>query len=146
LAKRETRVCEAGYFRARKGASRPRRNSVISSEKEAEIIRLFKAEVIRGPCSLGRLVGVHPDAVKRVLAQAGLVDAAKTQATVAAPRESMLNPFAPVVDQTLLKYPNICASRIFGMLKERGYKGVSQGDVRRFVNRRRPREPASNAR
>ncbi len=114
---------------------------MISSEKEAEILRLFRAEAMRGPCTLARVVGVHPDAVRRVLTSAGLAESGTADALAPSGRESILDPYAPLIDTTLRKYPNICASRIFGMLCERGYTGVSQGHVRRFVNARRPEAP-----
>ena len=109
---------------------------MISSDREAEILRLAKAEGILSPGTLGRMTGVHPDAARRVLSAAGLL-AAVSEVTEAKPRPSLLDPYVPVVDDALRRFPNICASRIFEMLRSRGYQGVSQGHVRRFVRERR---------
>ena len=84
---------------------------MISSEKEAEILRLFKAEAMRGPCTLARVVGVHPDAVRRVLTSAGLVEIGTADAPAPSGRESILDPYAPLIDTTLRKYPNGHAPR-----------------------------------
>jgi len=111
---------------------------MISSEREAEILRLAKAEGIQAPGTIGRLVGVHPDVVRRILAQAGLMLARDRSALFQRP--SRLDPYADFVDDILNRYPAICASRIFEMLISRGYTGVSPGHVRRFVRSRRKPE------
>ena len=34
-----------------------------------------------------------------------------------------MDPYIPFIKETLEKYPDLFASRLFGMVKERGYKG-----------------------
>ena len=38
-------------------------------------------------------------------------------------RPSMADPYLPFIIDTLTKYPRICASRVFEMVRERGYSG-----------------------
>ncbi len=111
---------------------------MISSETEAEIERLWRAQGIHSAGSIARLVQVHRDVAVRVLTNAGLMSAPAKELQVAAPRASILDPFLPFMDETLRKYPEICASRLFAMLKERGYPGVSPSHVREVVRSRRP--------
>jgi transposase len=42
--------------------------------------------------------------------------------------------------QQLEKYPGLCASRLFEMVRERGYPGGAD-HFRRVVSRHRPRKP-----
>jgi len=111
---------------------------VISFETEAEIERLWRAENLRCVGTIARLTRVHSDVVKRVLRKATLLPPSSGGFSSAAPRVSMLDAYFPVIDDVLQKYPEICASRVFAMLKERGYLGVSQSHVRDVVARRRP--------
>ena len=99
---------------------------MISSETEAEIERLWKAQGIHSPGTIARLVQVHRDVAVRVLTNAGLMLALKEEFKSATPRASMLDPFVPFIDETLRKYPEICASRLFAMLKDRKYPGLSR--------------------
>ena len=111
---------------------------MISFETEAEIERLWRAENLRCVGTIARLVRVHSDVVKRVLRRADFLPPSSEGFSSAVPRVSMLDPFLPVIDVALQKYPDICASRVFGMLKERGYPGVSQSHLRKVVKKRRP--------
>lgn len=115
---------------------------MISSETEAEIERLWRAQGIHSAGSIARLVQVHRDVAVRVLTKAGLMSALAKELKVAAPRASRLDPYMTFMDETLRKYPEICASRLFVMLKERGYPGVSPSHVREVVRERRPEKPA----
>lgn len=114
---------------------------MISFETEAEIERLWKAQGIHTPGTIARLVQVHRDAVVRVLTAAGLLREDSRELKIAVPRGSILDPYLPLIDETLRKYPEICASRLFAMLKERGYPGVSPSHVREVVRARRPDAP-----
>jgi len=38
---------------------------------------------------------------------------------------SMVDPFLPFILETLEKFPKLRASRLYTMVRERGYKGVS---------------------
>ena len=78
-------------------------------------------------------LGVHHDVVRRVLRQRG---AAPQSPTVMRPR--MLDPYLPFVQQALSQYPRLHASRLYHMVRERGYRG-SEGHFRRLVGQLRPR-------
>ena len=88
---------------------------VISREREAEILRYYHVEKWRVG-TIARQIGVHHNVVKRVLAQAGLP-------RLGTPRPSQLDPFLPFIHQTLEKFPALTASRLYGMVRERGYRG-----------------------
>lgn len=107
---------------------------MIPKEKEAEIIRLFHAEKWRVGTIADQL-GVHHTTVQRVLKQAGV------EPKTLAPRPSMADPFVPFIIEQLEKYSDLCASRLFEMVKARGYQG-GPDHFRRVVGRHRPRKPA----
>jgi transposase len=109
---------------------------MISRELEAEILRLYHAE--HWPIgTLARQLGVHHDTVRRVLTQAGIP--AAEQST----RRSMADPFVPFIQDTLARYPTLRASRLYQMVRERGYPGRPD-HFRAIVSRYRPR-PAAEA-
>ena len=86
---------------------------MISPELEAEILRLYHAEKWK----VGTIAGVlrlHHSTVKRVLAQAGLPVGTRSG------RPSLVDPFLAFLLETLQKYPRLCASRVYTMVKERG--------------------------
>jgi len=107
---------------------------MISKQREAEILRLYHAERWRVG-TIAREMGVHHTTVQRVLAQAEVPKAAL------APRPSIADPFIPFITETLAKYPRLCASRLFVMVRERGYPG-GPDHFRRVIARLRPRKPA----
>src|ERR1041384_2026926 len=107
---------------------------MISKETEAEVLRLFHAEKWRIGTIASQL-GVHHTTVQRVLRQAGV------EMKTVAPRPSMADAFVPFVVQQLEKYPGLRASRLFEMVKDRGYQGGAD-HFRRLVSRHRPRQPA----
>ena len=87
----------------------------IDVEQEAEIRRLHYAE--HWPVgTVAAQLGVHPDAVKRVL---GLLE----PRAPGPPRPKLVDRFRPFVDQTLAKYPRLRSTRLHDMLVARGYKG-----------------------
>jgi transposase len=107
---------------------------MIGKDKEAEILRLHHGE--RWPVgTIAAQLGVHHTTVQRVLQQAGV------DPKVIAPRPSMVDPFVPFILEQLTKYPRLRASRIFTMIKERGYPGRPD-HLRRVVGRLRPKRPA----
>jgi len=108
---------------------------VISREREAEILRYYHVEKWRVG-TIARQIGVHHNVVKRVLAQAGLP-------RFGTPRPSQLDPFLPFIRQTLEKFPALTASRLYGMVRERGYQG-GPDHFRHLVACYRPR-PAAEA-
>jgi transposase len=107
---------------------------MISPEREAEILRLFHAEKWKVG-TIATQLGVHHTTVQRVLAQHGVARAA------VCPRPSMADPFVPFIVETLTKYPRLRASRLYQMVRERGYAGAPD-HFRRVVARYRPRPPA----
>lgn len=88
---------------------------VISRQREAEILRYYHVEKWRVG-TIASHIGVHHNVVKRVLAQAGLPRLGK-------PRASQIDPFLPFIHQTLEKFPTLTASRLYAMVRERGYRG-----------------------
>jgi len=69
--------------------------------------------------------------VQRVLAHAGVAP------TMVAPRHALVDPYVPFIVATLAKFPRLCASRLFQMVRERGYPGAPD-HFRRVVARIRP--------
>lgn len=105
---------------------------MISRELEAEILRLHHAE--GWPVgTLARQLRVHHSTVRRVLGQAG-VPAAHHYS-----RPLMVEPFVPFIQATLERYPTLRASRLYRMVRERGYPGAPD-HFRAIVARYRPRQ------
>lgn len=88
---------------------------MISPEQEALVLRLYRAEKWRVG-TIAHQLGLHRDAVIRVLKKAG----ALSQPLV---RPSMIDPFVPFITETFKKYPEITAARLYDMVKERGFPG-----------------------
>jgi transposase len=107
---------------------------MISKQREAEILRLYHAE--KWPIgTIASQLRLHHTTVQRVLAHAGLAP------KVSSPRGSIADPYVPFILEVLTKYPRLHASRLFQMVRERGYPGRSD-HFRRVVGRLRPRPPA----
>jgi len=107
---------------------------MIPKETEAEIVRLYHGE--RWPIgTIAGQLGLHHTTVQRVLRHTGVDD------KVVAPRPSMADPFVPFIVEQLEKYPGLRSSRLFVMIKERGYPG-GPDHLRRIVSRLRPKKPA----
>jgi transposase len=107
---------------------------MISLEREAEILRLYHAE--KWPVgTIASQLHVHHSTVRRVLAQAGIVTAQEMS------RPSIVDDFLPFIKQTLTQYPRLRASRLYTMVRERGYLGAPDY-FRHIVARHRPRPPA----
>jgi transposase len=88
---------------------------VTPADIEARILRYHHVEKWTIG-TIARQLHVHHSVVRRVLAQAGLP-------RVGAPRASRLDPYLPFILQTLEKFPTLTASRLYGMIRERGYPG-----------------------
>lgn len=107
---------------------------MITRLMEAEVLRLHHAE--KWPIgTIARQLMLHHATVRRVLAQAGVPEAQKTT------RPSMADPFLPFMLETLTAYPKLCASRLYIMVRDRGYRGGSD-HFRSVVARLRPRPVA----
>ncbi len=110
------------------------RRRPVTAEERTNILRLHHAE--------GWPVGTiatqlfrHHDTVERVLAESGLV--VNKQST----RARRVDPFVPFLRETLAKYPRLRASRLWAMVRARGYDGSKSG-FRAIVGRLRPQRVA----
>ena len=109
---------------------------MISSDIENDIVTRRR----RDQWSVGtiaRYVRQHRDVVRRVLRKHEILSdgIAPTAGTM---RPSIVDSYVEYIKEILEKFPEICASRVFDMIKKRGYPGVSPGHVRRIVSRLRP--------
>lgn len=103
---------------------------------EAEILRLYHTE--HWPIgTLATQLRVHHSTVRRVLAQAGVPSTPKSV------RPSIVDPYLTFIVETLAKFPTLRASRLYQMVRERGYPGAPD-HFRSIVARLRPR-PAGEA-
>ena len=107
---------------------------MITRALETEILRLHHSE--HWPIgTIAMQLRVHHSTVRRVLAQAGVP---VMQTTV---RASMAAPYVAFIIETLTKYPTLRASRLYQMVKERGYPGAPD-HFRTIVAQLRPRRAA----
>lgn len=104
----------------------------IDLAKEAEIRRLYDAENWKRGTIAAQL-GVHADVVDRVL-DAGTGDGG---ALIRPPRPSLLDPYVPFVEETLKAFPRLRATRLYDMIRARGFEG-SIWILRRLVAEIRP--------
>jgi transposase len=88
----------------------------VSKEIEAAILRFFHVE--KWPITtIANQLDVHHSVVKRVLKE----DGAPGDRLII--RRSMADPFIPLIQETLKKYPKLTATRLHEMVKARGYVG-----------------------
>jgi hypothetical protein len=108
---------------------------IISPEIRAQIRRSFYAEHWKTGTIAWKL-GVHPDAVRNAIETQRLGGRAQPL------RVSVVDPYAEFIRQTLNQYPRLRATRIYQMVRDRGYAG-SVVQLRRAVASLRPqtREP-----
>ena len=103
----------------------------ISPETEAQILRYHHAE--RWPIgTIATQLNLHRDSVARILAQAGLPSTQQIY------RPSAVDPYLPFILETLEQFPRLRASRLYVMVKERGYPGRPD-HFRHLIARHRPR-------
>lgn len=107
---------------------------MITPELRAKILRLFHAEKWRVGTIAAQL-GIHHTTVQRALTEEGVAAAAGSL------RPSKLDPFFPFIKEQLQLYPRLPASRLYHMIRERGYEG-GEDHVRHVVALHRPRKPA----
>ena len=105
----------------------------MTPELEAQILRYHHVEKWRIG-TIARQLHVHHGSVERVLRQAGLP-------RIGTARPSRIDPYLPFIRQTLEKFPSLTASRLYDMVKERGYVG-SPDHFRHLVSHHRPRPVA----
>ena len=106
----------------------------LSTECEANILRYYHVEKWKVG-TIARQLGIHHSVVKSVLVQAGLTKAALL------PKISLLDRYLTFVLDTLKKYPLLTASRLYDMVRERGYEG-GPDHFRHQIALHRPRKEA----
>jgi len=109
---------------------------MIPRALEAEIVRLYHAEC--WPIgTIARQLRVHHSTVRRALLGAGVAVPPKQ------PRASIIDAYRGFILDTLARYPSLRASRLYAMVKARGYPGAPD-HFRALVASLRP-HPASEA-
>jgi len=99
-------------------------------EVEAEIVRLHYAEHWRVG-TIATQLGTHPDVVRRVLG----IGAPRAPSQL---RPRLVDPYRELIDDTLRRYPKLRATRLYDMLRERGYTGAVR-TLREYVALVRPK-------
>ena len=103
---------------------------MITPEQHAEIRRLYYGEHWKVG-TIAAALGVHHDTVCAAIAH-------DTQGIRRGTcRATMLDPYLPFIRETLTQYPRLRATRLFEMVKGRGYTG-SVVQLRRWVRTLRP--------
>lgn len=104
----------------------------IDAEKAAEITRLRHAENWRVGTIAAQL-GLHRDVVNRVL---GIKRIRQRSGTARIAKR--IDAYVDFINDTLERYPRLRSTRLFDMVKARGYEGSAR-NLRRFVKTVRPR-------
>jgi transposase len=107
---------------------------VTSPEIEAQILRYYHAEKWKID-TIATQLHVHHSVVRRVLAQAGLPRSGPP------PRPTRVDAYLPFIHETLAKFPKLTASRLYAMVRERGYRGCPD-HFRHVIACHRPRPKA----
>src|SRR5580700_3009811 len=105
---------------------------MISPEVPAQIRRCFYAEHWKIGTIASEL-GVHSDAVRNAIESERFRGSKPLGASV-------VDPYIEFVRNTLDQHPRLRATRIYQMIRDRGYSG-SVVQLRRTVARLRPQEP-----
>jgi transposase len=105
----------------------------LAPEIEAQILRYYHVEKWRNG-TIAKQLQIHHSSVERVLRHAGMPRMGKS-------RPSRIDPYLPFIRQTLDKFPRLTASRLYVMVKERGYTG-SPDHFRHLISHHRPRPQA----
>ncbi len=107
---------------------------MISPETRAQIRRYFYAEHWKIG-TIARELNVHPDAIRNAIESERFKNTRPLRASV-------VDPYLEFIRQTLDKHPRLLATRIYQMVRDRGYDR-SLVQLRRTVARLRPqvREP-----
>ncbi len=107
----------------------------ITDAVRAQILRLFHAEHWRVG-TIARQLGVHHSTVERVLRESGVRREQQRPR-----RASMLDEYVPFIVDTLRRYPTLTASRLYEMVRVRGYPG-GPDHFRHRIAQLRPRREA----
>ena len=103
---------------------------MIPLAQRTEIRRLYYAEHWKVG-TIASALGVHRDAVLSA------IEAERFQMRGGRPRSSAIDPYLPFIRGVLEQYPRLRATRLFEMLRDRGYRG-SVVQLRRTVVKLRP--------
>ena len=106
----------------------------VNAELEAKILRLHHVERW-GVHTIAAQLGVHHSSVDRVLCQAGMPTVER------AARPSIIDPYVPFILETLRQYPRLTATRLFHMVRARGYAGAESHFRARIAGLRPRRQP-----
>ncbi len=105
----------------------------LHSETEAEILRLsFHEEWPVG--TIAAQLNIHRSVVLRVISEAENISAIKVE------KPKFVEDHTPFILDMLKKYPDIHASRLFNMVKKRGYLGRSPSHFRKIIAQLRPKK------
>jgi len=102
----------------------------VTPELRAQILRYRLVELWRTGTIAAQL-HVHHGTVERILRQEGLP-------RVGVVRTSNIDPYLPFILETLKKFPDLRASRLYAMVKQRGYQG-GPDHFRHLIAHHRPR-------
>jgi transposase len=101
-----------------------------SKEKEAQVLRLYYGERWKIG-TIAEELGIHHTVVRRIIAQEGHAGSLPR-------KKRLIDPYLPTIEETLQKHPRLTASRLYEMVRMRGYPGkISQ--LRAIVAELRPR-------
>ena len=103
---------------------------MITPAQRAEIRRLYFSERWKVRTIAAQL-GLHHETVRAA------VDRETTGVRRGVLRRTILDPYLPLIRDTLTQYPSLRATRVYEMVRQRGYTG-SVIQVRRLVRRLRP--------
>lgn len=104
---------------------------MIDKTLETQILRYHFVEQW-GVHTIARQLHVHHSTVERVLSQAGMPRIAR------ACRPSIVDPYHPLIIETLEQFPSLTAARLLQMARARGYRGGAS-QFRAHVAQLRPR-------
>ena len=106
---------------------------MIDLETKAQIRRLFFADHWKIG-TIARELSLHPETVAHAVGTERFKNLKP-----AAARPDLIAPYKGFIGEILAKYPRLCATRVFHMLRDRGYKN-SIYPVRRFIAAVRPQK------
>jgi transposase len=102
----------------------------VSIRTEAEVRRLYFAEHWKRGTIASQL-GIHPDTVVRILGAFG------PKAGTPRTHVPVLSMYHAFIDETLERYPKLVSTRVYDMIRERGYEGGIR-TLRNYIQRNRP--------
>ncbi|MCK5796696.1 MAG: IS21 family transposase [Deltaproteobacteria bacterium] len=105
---------------------------MITPEVRAEIRRLFFAEHWRVN-TIAEELGVHHDTVESAIEKERFLVRPRPV------RPTIVDPYKAFIEDTLKEHPRLRSTRIYAMVKDRGYTG-SEIQIRRYVHKVRPQK------